>query len=164
MWRARKGGWKGGLLEPCGFLLPRPAPEKQPGKTERTAGIKKKRVRRRESYAALIAAELRRDALIAPRGCGQCRGGRRRQGGGGRTGHTVRDELALALCQMSSLAPALLMGPMVYKIYTLRQRGGIHLGVGRLCSRPLMVAFGHCSLGTCNMTQRGIKRCCTQII
>lgn len=41
---------------------------------------------------ALIAAELRRDALIAPRGCGQRRGEEEKVGGEVGGGSTVQDE------------------------------------------------------------------------
>lgn len=41
---------------------------------------------------ALIAAELRRDALIAPRGCGQRRGEEEKVGGEVGWGSTVQDE------------------------------------------------------------------------
>lgn len=70
---------------------------------------------------ALIATEFRRDALIAPSGCGQYRGGEGR-------GYSARGA-GLALCQMSSLALMSLRPHGVYGTHTHTHREEAQLGV-----------------------------------
>lgn len=118
----QEGGWRG-LLEPCGFLLLRPAPEnnQERKRREKTRQGKKKSKGGAERLA-LIAAELRRDALIAPRGCGQRRGEEEKVGGEVWGGEYSARRAGLALCQMSSLAPMLLRPHGIYDIHTSGDR------------------------------------------
>ena len=68
---------------PAGALWFSAAPENN---QERKRREKKRQKKKEGGRLALIAAELRRDALIAPSGCGQYRGEERRRGG------TVQEE------------------------------------------------------------------------
>ena len=84
-------GWRGLL----GALWFSAAPENN---RERERKEKKTHKKKEWGGLALIAAELRRDALIAPSGCGQYRG---RRGGGG------------VQCKTSSSLPDVVIGPYV---------------------------------------------------
>lgn len=59
-----------GLGEACWSPVVSPAPENNQQKKE----MRKRQEKWRKGGLALVAAELRRDALIAPSGCGQYRG------------------------------------------------------------------------------------------